>query len=273
MQRVKMVIAFCIIALFGVSQDGADLFKRNCAACHSIGGGRLVGPDLAGITKKADKVWLTKFIKNSADVIKSGDPVAVAIGKEYNNFLMPPFGGSDNEIAAIIKHIDSKAAMAQVSVADTFLNAALVENIVRGKALFTGETPFKNVGIPCITCHSVHDAGGIGGTLAKSLNLSYFMLKGQGIKALLQSPPFPAMTGAFTNHPLNDQEIYDLAAYLKSVSQTMVKGQATRVTFPFLLLGIGGWCIFMLILFGSWRLRKRLSVNHDILVRQLATEK
>jgi hypothetical protein len=99
------------------------------------------------------------------------------------------------------------------------------------------------------------------------------MLKGQGIKAMLQSPPFPAMTNTYAAHPLNDQEIYDLAAYLKNISQTMVKGQATRSTFPFLLLGIGGWCLFMLLLFGLWRLRKRLSVNHVIFARQMATEK
>lgn len=273
MQRLKMVIVFWLIALYGVTQDGGDLFKRNCAACHSIGGGRLVGPDLAGVTQKADKVWLTKFIKNSAEMIKSGDPAAVTIGKEYNNLLMPPFVGNDSELAAIIRFIDSKGGTAQTAVADTFLNAATIENIVRGKALFAGSTSFKGSGAACITCHSVHDAGGIGGSLAKSLNLSYFMLKGQGIKAMLQSPPFPAMTNSYKNNPLNDQEIYDLAAYLKNVSSTMIKGQTTKVTFPFLLLGVGGWFVFMLLLFGLWRLRKRLSVNHEIFARQMATEK
>lgn len=272
-QRVSTTIAFCLLAFYGSSQDGADLFKRTCAPCHSIGGGRLVGPDLAGVTKKADKVWLTKFIKNSADLIKSGDPAAVAIGKEYNNLLMPPYGGSDNEVAAIINFIDSKGGATQTAVADTFLNAASVENVMRGRALFSGNLSLKNSGSPCIACHSVHDASGIGGSLAKSLNLSYYMLKGQGIKALLMSPPFPAMTNTYAAHPLNDQEIYDLAAYLKNISQTMVKGHATMASFPFLLLGIGGWCIFMLLLLGLWRLRKRLSVNHEIFTRQLATEK
>ncbi len=272
-QRVLIALAFCLITIHGSSQNGAELYKRHCAACHSIGGGRLVGPDLAGVTKKADKVWLTKFIKNSADMIKSGDPAAVAIGKEYNNLLMPPYNGTDNEVAAIIGFIDSKGGSAQSAAADTFLSAASVDHVARGRALFSGTIPFNNGGSSCITCHSVHDVAGMGGSLAKSLNLSYFMLKGQGIKAMLQSPPFPAMTNAYATHPLNDQEIYDLSAYLKSISQTMIKGEATRATFPFLLLGIGGWCLFVLLLFGLWRLRKRFSVNHAIFSRQLATEK
>ncbi|MDP1622497.1 MAG: cytochrome c [Bacteroidales bacterium] len=273
MQRVTIFFTFCFLVLYVGAQDGADLYKRNCAACHSIGGGRLVGPDLAGITKRTDKAWLTKFIKNSADVIKSGDPAAVAIGKEYNNLLMPPFVGTDSELSAIIMYIDSKGGSASSAVADTFLNSATFDNIVRGKALFAGNSPFKNAGTPCITCHAVHNDGGVGGTLAKGLNLSYFMLKGQGLKAMLQSPPFPAMANAYGNHPLNEQEVYDLAAYLKSVSQDMVDGKTDRATVPFLVLGIGGWCISVLILLGLWRLRKRSSVNHDIFARQLATEK
>ncbi len=273
MHRVSMTIAFCLLTFYGSSQDGADLFKRNCAACHSIGGGRLVGPDLAGVTRKSDNLWLTKFIKNSADLIKSGDPAAAAIGKEYNNLLMPPFGGNDNEVASILRYIESKGGSAQSAVADTLLKAASSEHVIRGKAIFAGSVPFKNAGTPCISCHSVHNTGGMGGTLAKSLNLSFIMLKGPGIKAQLQSPPFPAMTNAYKDHPLTDQEVYDLTAYLRDVTQTMIKGQVDSIQVPFLLIGIGGWCIFIFILLGLWRLRKRLSVNHEIFARQMATEK
>ncbi len=272
MQRIPLIVVFTLIAISGSSQDGADLFRRNCAACHSIGAGRLVGPDLAGVTAKRDKAWLTSFIKNSAEAIKSGDPIAVAIGKEFNNLFMPPFAGNDSELAAIITFIGSQEGSAQTETADTFLNAATAENTLRGKALFAGNKSFKNAGTPCISCHSVHDAAGIGGSLAKSLNLSYFTLKGSGIKALLQSPPFPAMTSAYASRPLNDQEIYDLAAYLKNTSQKMVKGDVTHIKIPFLLLGMGGWSIFILMLFGLWRMRKRLSVNHEIFARQLATK-
>ena len=81
------------------------------------------------------------------------------------------------------------------------------------------------------------------------------------------------MTNAYKDHPLTDQEVYDLTAYLRDVTQTMIKGQVDSIQVPFLLIGIGGWCIFIFILLGLWRLRKRLSVNHEIFARQMATEK
>jgi mono/diheme cytochrome c family protein len=32
-------------------QDAETFYKQNCAACHTIGGGKLLGPDLKGVTK------------------------------------------------------------------------------------------------------------------------------------------------------------------------------------------------------------------------------
>lgn len=37
-------------------------FNTTCFACHTIGGDRLVGPDLAGIQDKRTHEWLVKFI-------------------------------------------------------------------------------------------------------------------------------------------------------------------------------------------------------------------
>ena len=69
-------------------QAGEQAFQI-CAACHTIGGGRLIGPDLAGIHDKRSQEWLQAFIKSSQSMIKSGDAEAVAIFEEYNGMLMP----------------------------------------------------------------------------------------------------------------------------------------------------------------------------------------
>jgi len=260
------------LPLMSFTQNGEDLYKKNCAACHTIGGGRLVGPDLAGVTGKADRAWLTRFIRNSAEMIRSGDAAAVAIGREYNNLLMPGYNGSDAEIGAIISYIGSKGGTPADAIADTFLNHALTGHISRGKDLFTGRLRFSGSGVSCISCHVVHDAGITGGNLAKSLNLSYAILKGPGIRALLATPAFPAMTAAYRDHPLTAQEIYDLSAYLKSVSEAMIGGAPAQASMSAVIPAAAGFLAGILVLAALWRQRKRCSVNHKIFSRQLPTE-
>src|SRR5215510_2642810 len=40
------------------NQPGQALFRKICAPCHTIGVGDRVGPDLRGITRRRDHVWL-----------------------------------------------------------------------------------------------------------------------------------------------------------------------------------------------------------------------
>lgn len=43
--------------------DGEALFtSKGCNACHTIGGGDLVGPDLAGVTELRTQEWLTNWL-------------------------------------------------------------------------------------------------------------------------------------------------------------------------------------------------------------------
>ncbi len=67
-----MKTLFTVIALFifnlGNASEGQDLYKTTCAACHTIGKGRLVGPDLLNVTEKRDQEWLVAFIKSSQSV-------------------------------------------------------------------------------------------------------------------------------------------------------------------------------------------------------------
>ena len=85
--------------------DGEQIFKANCTACHTIGGGRLIGPDLSGVTEKREDKWLKSWITNSQDLIASGDADAIAIFEEYNKTAMTPFDFSDEELTAILAYI------------------------------------------------------------------------------------------------------------------------------------------------------------------------
>ena len=85
-------------------QAGKSLFNANCAACHQLNR-KAVGPALRGVTEKYDKEWLYSWIRNGTQMIKDGDPQAVAIWEEYNRAVMtnyPQF--SDEQIDNILAY-------------------------------------------------------------------------------------------------------------------------------------------------------------------------
>ena len=84
---------------------GESLFKSLCAACHKRYK-RAVGPALYGVTDRRDQGWLYKWIKNSAALIASGDPEAVAIYEEYNKTAMNAFPQlSNGDIDDILAYV------------------------------------------------------------------------------------------------------------------------------------------------------------------------
>lgn len=104
--------------------DGAQIYKANCTACHTIGGGRLVGPDLEGITEKREADWLKKWINSSSELIASGDADAIAIFEEYNRSAMTDFYFSDEDMAALLTYLENPP------VEEVAVEAAATEGVV-----------------------------------------------------------------------------------------------------------------------------------------------
>lgn len=47
----------------GDVDDGKSVFtKKGCNACHKLGGGKLVGPDLKGVTARRNPRWIERMI-------------------------------------------------------------------------------------------------------------------------------------------------------------------------------------------------------------------
>jgi len=102
-----LAVLFSFTFQVSAQSDGAQIFKANCTACHMIGGGRLVGPDLQGITEKRTKEWLKKWINSSSDLIASGDADAIAIFEEYNKVAMTNFYFSDEDSEALYAYLEN----------------------------------------------------------------------------------------------------------------------------------------------------------------------
>jgi protein SCO1/2 len=91
-------------------QPGAYLFDTKCAACHTVGGGDGIGPDLTGITQTRDRAWLERFIKTPDQVLAEGDPIATALFAKYNQVVMPNLRLGDGDVAAVLTYLDAQSA-------------------------------------------------------------------------------------------------------------------------------------------------------------------
>ena len=58
-----------------IAKGEATFVAKGCDACHKIGGGKLVGPDLQGVTSRRSVKWIEKMILKP-DVMLQEDPVA-----------------------------------------------------------------------------------------------------------------------------------------------------------------------------------------------------
>lgn len=110
---LKALIALCFLVFSFQSplsaQDGAKLFKQNCAVCHSAHTDQmLTGPGLKGIFDRAPKGdWLNRWILNNEKLIKSGDAYANQIYNKYGKAAMTVFEGqlTDKDVTAILDYI------------------------------------------------------------------------------------------------------------------------------------------------------------------------
>jgi len=111
---ILFILIFVVGLLAATGEDlvsrGSKLFQdKGCVACHTIGKGKLVGPDLAGVTRIRDEAWLERWIMHPETMLFS-DPIAKKLLKEFM-VPMPNQGVTQDEVKAIIaylKHNDAE---------------------------------------------------------------------------------------------------------------------------------------------------------------------
>ncbi|RYZ33564.1 MAG: c-type cytochrome [Sphingobacteriales bacterium] len=86
-----------------VIAQGQTLFQQKCSACHNFKQ-QGIGPNLSGITTLMPSAWISSFIHNSQQLVKSGDKRAVALFKKYK-VPMPPTELNAAEMTALLSFI------------------------------------------------------------------------------------------------------------------------------------------------------------------------
>ena len=258
-------LAFPILTFgvaLGTSEDAEQYFQQNCSICHTIGGGRLVGPDLKGVSERADRQWLVDFIVDPQGVIDRGDPYAQQLLEEAGGVVMPPGPGMTPQRAhELLDFIDKQSALevpadAQPEVEEKPLTA---EDVEKGRALFLGLSGLENGGAACISCHTVNGDDSLlaGGTLGPNLTDVLARLGGRpGLSGWLSGPPTPTMRATFQEAPLNPEEITSLVAFFQYQAETNPPERAAPFV-NFLLFGLGGTAVLLVAFDQVWRRRFR----------------
>jgi protein SCO1 len=108
---------------------GEYLFQTHCSACHTIGQGDKIGPDLQGVTSARDRGWLTRFIEVPDQMVAEKDPIATELFKKYKEVQMPNLRLGDVDTGRVIEFIERRSAAATPAKASTKFESTRSEKI------------------------------------------------------------------------------------------------------------------------------------------------
>lgn len=91
-------------------QAGEYTFRNHCAACHTLGEGDRIGPDLLGVTHARSRAWLSRFILTPDKVLAEGDPIAISLFKKFKNVPMPNLALSEEDVKLLLDYLERRTA-------------------------------------------------------------------------------------------------------------------------------------------------------------------
>lgn len=100
---------------------GKYIFSTHCAACHTIGQGDQVGPDLRGVTGRRNSDWLARYIADPDKLLAQKDPTALALFEKYKQVRMPNLRLNSEDVDSLIDYLKTQS---QVTVGGTSTTAA-----------------------------------------------------------------------------------------------------------------------------------------------------
>ncbi len=265
-RRASLICLAAIIAILwcpkAFAEDPVTDFKQNCSSCHTIGGGRLTGPDLKHVEKRKDRDWLIKFIVDPTGVLDSGDPYALKLLDEARGARMNPIAGMSRkraeqllDLVAVESELEkSQFAGVQISMRP-FTNA----DVLLGRELFTGEQQLANGGAACIACHDIGGLKAFGGGRLSDKDLTKVFERYEDRRKLgtwLSAPATPTMQPTFREHPMTEDEILGLVAYFEHTAKHEQE-ESSNAPLIFALMGLLGAAIVLGAFNRIWAFRFR----------------
>ncbi|MCG3188956.1 MAG: hypothetical protein LKCHEGNO_01189 [Burkholderiaceae bacterium] len=265
----SLCTAFCAVANPAEdAQTGRQIFQTKCAACHTVGGGDLIGPDLKGVTAQRPREWLERWIAAPDEMLAKGDPLATALLHRFRDVPMPNLHLSAGEVTAVLDFLANGATGAPALAPG--VPAVAAGNPEIGKDLFIGTARFRNGGPPCMACHSAAGIGALGGGQLGP-DLTTVVQRFGGAAALgvfVGSSPTPTMNAIWQRTPLTAGERADVVAFL---AQASVSQRPMQAIWQLAGLSVLGLAVLLAIAGLTWRRRLRDGVRRPMIAGRRST--
>ena len=197
---VRAIAAPLLLILLSISvaaqapdDPAARMFTQKCAGCHTVGRGKLSGPDLNTST-----TWPTPDLSRA---IKTMEPKVGPLS-EADIALLAEFL-KDPAVKERIKTEEGRAAQAAAATLEP-------PSAEIGAGLFAGRQPLANGGAACVACHAVD---GSGGTLGPDLTGVYAKLGEVPLASACEKANYKIMSAAYRDHPVTKQEALHLTKF------------------------------------------------------------
>ncbi|MCP5068874.1 MAG: cytochrome c [bacterium] len=256
-----VVVLLAVLAPPVWAEDPVSDFKQKCSSCHTIGGGKLTGPDLKDVGKRKDREWLLRFVVDPGAVIDSGDSYALDLVSKFNNVRMPNISGMSTKRAELLLDLidaESKLEKSQFAGVKISNRPFTQADIDLGRAYFEGTSRLHAGGAACISCHNIGGTRGFGGgRLGPDLTKVYERYGDRTkLGAWLSAPATATMLPTFREHPLDvDSEILPLVAYFEYTAKNEQETPTGGPMSLFLLLAFFGTAVFLALAGRIWNFR------------------
>jgi cytochrome oxidase Cu insertion factor (SCO1/SenC/PrrC family) len=104
---------------------GEQIYRTRCSSCHTLGmeeGGVVsmhsIGPDLLGVTRARDPLWLGRWLREPDKMLEEKDPLATQLFGQYNQVAMPNLRLAENDVAAVLAFLESESDRQHPKTAD-----------------------------------------------------------------------------------------------------------------------------------------------------------
>ncbi len=181
---------------------GKATFEKVCIACHTVGEGKRIGPDLKDVHQRRSPEWLVKWLSDPIGMTQT-DPTAKKLLEEFNKIPMPNPNLSEQQIKEVLAYVRNKSAAPAVAKAPEAPIKLSDVDFERAKGIFFNR---------CAGCHGTLRKGATGPNLEPKVTVP---LGEAGLKAILTNGTPRGMPAWGRLGILNTEEIDLLSKYLR----------------------------------------------------------